>query len=202
MLIKTFAIDRTGDLTLSATNVANDEGISGVEIYLKGGRTIGNDPDTLFFDDSDLETTDSDGSIVYENLGYGTYEIMNIEELDTGGFSFVGTSETHPFQLTPGEELGITLMFATSNINALFVTITDSGTSLPIEGAEVQVTGTSFDQTALTGSDGNAYFPITEDPINTGTYQINVQAIDYQNNSTSETVSGFTRTNISLNPNI
>jgi len=200
---KNFFIDLGSDLTIKAVNALDQTDISGAEIQLEGGRLIGSSPDT--YNLSDISDTDSVGEVNYNNISQGSYEILNYDSLDFSNYDFVASSEEKIFQLMAGESKEIELLFADETQPALFLTVIDSVSSEPLEGAVVGVVQEGvFDQSVSTDENGRAFFPLQEDPfipMENIDYILEVRLNDYTNYSEVITINNLTQKEIELIPN-
>lgn len=202
VVMKTLTINKSADFLLKATNIADDNGIDGVDVELKGGPVIGTDPETLTWEG--LESTDSSGEIKLENIDPGDYDIVNIETIGTSEYEYVGTDTDIPIHLVSEDDKEVNLIFAKKDIDSLLVVVSDSVSEESIEGAEVEVSSASgFSQTTTTSGDGRAYFPIAEDPevlMTDEIYNIKVKADNFMDISTSKDVNNFTEIDILMTP--
>ncbi|MEA2006976.1 MAG: carboxypeptidase-like regulatory domain-containing protein [Patescibacteria group bacterium] len=201
VVMKTLVMNKSADLTIEAVNIADDSGISGIDIDLLGGRIIGTDPDTFNFDQT--ETTDGSGKVELNDISPGSYDITNTVSLETTELKYIGADSEIPIVLVSEDDKEVKLLFAEKNIDSLLVWVKDSGTFDPIEGAEVQVTATGFDQTVTTGETGIVYFPAVEDPpvaMPSDTYQIDIQVTGYSNYSDTVSVSNLTEHEAMVSP--
>lgn len=200
-VLKTIEINKSADLMFKTVDVADGDGISGIDLDVYGGSVIGTAPTTYAIDET--QTTDSDGEVEHDDIGAGTYDILNLATLDTIDYQYVGSDQDVPISLDPEGDLTVNLMFAEKNINSLLVRAVDSVTLEPVSGAEVGVTGTDFDQTVTTSTNGFAYFPLTEDPpviMNVEEYDVDIVTVGYQNFSQSVDVENLTILDAELTP--
>lgn len=190
VVMKTITIDKSGNLTIKAKNIADGVEIEGVDIDLLGGRLIGNTPDTYNLDRSD--STDSDGEIEYGDISPGSYSITNLASLETASLKYIGADSAIPIQLASEENKIVQLVFAQKNVDSLLITVKDANTSNPVLGADVRVyDGAGFDQTVTTGADGMVYFPSIEDPpvfMTAGDFSIEITASGYSTYTSTQTV--------------
>lgn len=200
-VLKTIEINKSADLMFKTVDVADGDGISGIDLDVFGGSIIGSDPTTYAIDET--QTTDSDGEVEYDDIGTGTYDILNLATLDTVDYQYVGSDEEIPIALDAEDDLTVNLVFAEKNINSILVRVVDSVTLEALNGAEVNVTGTDFDQTAITSTNGFAYLPLTEDPpivMNVEEYDVSIITVGYQNYSQSVDVENLTILDAELTP--
>lgn len=200
LIAKTFFINKSANLTLSAIDIADSDGIEGIDFGVRGGTQIGFDPDTYSIDVT--ETTDSSGQIEKSGIGPGTYEITNLGDLNSDQYLYLGSDTQVPIQLASEENKIASFIFADKSVDSLAVIVKDSITGLPVTGAQVHVTGLDFDYTVATATEGIAYFPPqAETPIvmNPGDYQVSIEASEYGTADETVTVSnGLEELNASL----
>ncbi|MCK5080917.1 MAG: hypothetical protein KAQ63_02035 [Candidatus Moranbacteria bacterium] len=199
---KNFFIDLASDLVLKAINVADESGISGVDVELEGGKEIGSEPTT--YNLNDTSTTDSNGEIDYDDISLGSYEITNFEELGTSVYKFIGSEEDATFDLVAGIDEEIELLFADENISSLYVTVLDDVTEELIQGVEVGLLGPlEFDQGSETQEDGTVFFPLTVDPpvlMENDEYAIEARINGYEDYVSTVDISDFTTKEVRLTP--
>jgi len=201
IVLKTIEIHQSADLMFKAVNVADGEGINGIDLEIFGGSIIGTDPTTYAI--NEIQTTNSDGEVEYDEIGTGTYDIINLSTLDTAEYQYVGSDLEIPIVLNAGEEAEVNLMFAEKNVNSLLVRVVDSVTMSPVNGAEINVTGTDLDQTVTTSTNGFAYFPVAEDPplsMNIEEYSVSIETAGYQDYSINVDVENLVIFDAELNP--
>lgn len=204
-VLKTITIDKSVDLLFKATDIADGDGISGVDLDILGGRVIGSDPTTYAIDQT--ESTDSSGEVDFNDIGSGTYDITNIATLETTDYQYVGTDVELPIALSPEDDVEVNLVFAEKVTDSLLLKLVDSVTTDPVSGATVNVTGSgpigSFDQSLVTSTNGYAYFPVTEDPPVTMAaqdYDYDITVTGYQPESGTVSVSQLTIVEVNLTP--
>ncbi|MDZ7612079.1 MAG: prepilin-type N-terminal cleavage/methylation domain-containing protein [Candidatus Moranbacteria bacterium] len=199
---KDFIINKTGNLLLKALDIYDESQIEGVEVHLEGGKKIGSSPDTYNLDDT--SSTDSSGQIDYGDVSPGVYEILNVDELETDDYQYVGTEEQVTFSVAAEENKEVTLLFAGKDKHSLLVNIENQDTGEPLEGAQVNLTAGDFDQSVTTGVDGKAYFPVKTDPeteMENKDYQLEVSKTGYQSDSLTVTVNKLTVEDVGLAEN-
>lgn len=203
----TFILNKTSSMEVHAVDPYGN-GIGDVDFHLTGGRRldIGSDP-PVYNHDAD-HVTDGSGEISLpdsESLSGGTYTVT----VDESGYTFWKTDESTEYRDTLYLDYGVSdavknLVLVDDSVNGLFISVADSGSGDPIEGATVSVTdplgGTLDSQT--TDVYGMAYFPENEsDVLSAGTYQVEVGASGYQDGSDSPTMSsGLEEVSINLDP--
>ena len=180
---KVIILDKVGTINI-ATQDLNGNAIPNMNFNLEGGRILGltmtSPKESVFGYNEDL-ATDSLGSLSLGGMSPGNYTISF-----TGpGYTLIGTeAPLFPFYLYPAQNLNITLLVASNNVNSLIVTVLNSLTDDPVNGADVRLynNSLSFDRTLTTGSSGRVYFPPNEDPpvtMDAGVYNLEVSADGY-----------------------
>ncbi len=197
---KNFLVNLASDLKFKAIDAMNGSAISGVDINLKGGRKIGSEPTTYNLDDT--STTNSIGEISYDNISPGIYEIVNWQTMGVGDYKYVGSTNKTNFSLESGVSEELELIFADENEISLFLSVVDDSTGNPIEGAVVGVIGPSeFDQSITTGENGDAFFPLLQDPLilmENAEYTVEVRINGYQDYSDIISLNNLTEKEIRL----
>lgn len=202
VIIKTLTINKSANLLLKATDIADDNGIDGIDVDIEGGPVIGTGPETLTWEES--ETTDSSGEIELDDIDPGDYDITNLITIGNSEYEYVGADVAFPIHLVSEDEKDVNLIFAKKNVDSLLVVVKNSVSGESIEGAEVEISSISgFSQTTTTSGDGMVYFPVTEDPavlMSSEEYDIEVKSINFIDVSTSKDVSNFTKIEILMTP--
>lgn len=199
--------DETTDLTLRAEDGFGDDA-SGVAFHIEGGKQIGSTTGTPAESVYDLDedfTGDASGEKSYADRIAGSYTVTL---LDTADYVFLGMSTDGPnkdiMTIAGGSAQTVDIRLAPKDTAALLVTVTDSATTEAIQGASVHVTEAvnSYDVTLTTDRYGQAYFPTTSPELPAGTYEIEVTAAGYGNETADESVSSgaLSQTAIALTP--
>ncbi len=186
---KMFIIDEAADLTLKAVNLADESGMAGIEFEVIGGKKIGIDPDTYKVDTT--ATSDENGEAIFNSTSSAQYEIMNIASLSNSDYKFLSMTEENPFNLDPAETKEVLFIFADKNKDSLVVSVKDSVTSDPLEGAGVRLTGEDFDETATSSANGLVYFPSIAETMNPGDYHFEVTKAGYDSESGEVSISNL-----------
>jgi hypothetical protein len=171
---------------------------------LSGGRKIG---DTVpgvvaVYDYEESLNSGADASVDFEDMSYGPYFFTP----DSGitGYEFMkldnATSTSGEFTVEPDQDFEIKAIFADENINSLLVTVLNSADSTPIEGAEVNLKNVllTYDATVTSDKFGKAYFPKTLPELELETYELNVTATGFQNETENVDINKLTQQTISL----
>jgi len=200
---KNFFIDLTSDLTFKTVNALDGEPVPNVDIELIGGKEIGSSPTTYNFEET--SSTGSDGEIRYENISPGFYQIINIDDLETGDYVFVGSKSEATFNLEAGDDLETELFFADKNIPSLQIIVSDNITEEPIKAAIVSLVRipSEFYQSIETQEDGTVFFPLKVDPLipmENETYEVEIKVNGYEDYIGTVDIDNLTTKTIKLNP--
>lgn len=200
VVIKTLTMNKAGDLTLKAKDIADDDEIDGIDIEIAGGPVIGTTPETLTIERN--ETTDSNGEIDLEDIDPGDYNIVNLATLGNSEYEYIGADTVIPIHLNSDDDEEVNFVFAKKNVDSLLIVVKNSVSSELIEGAEVKVTNSSgFEQTTTTSAEGRVYFPVKEDPpvtMSAEEYIIEVKATGFNDFVGTKDVSNLTKTDIMM----
>lgn len=142
----TFAIDLTSNLTIKTVN-ETCQGISGVNMNLRGAKLIGTTPSVLKYDQN---KTSSGGQIALNGIEWDTYT----PTLLTGqSYTVYGTSPIQEISVLPAASQTFTIVLGPASTNSLLVVVKDAATGTAIEGASVLLHdgNTSQDYNAITG---------------------------------------------------
>ena len=139
-----FSIDETSSISVS-TKSQTCASVGYIDFNLYGSKLIGTAPDVLKYDID--HTTDSSGSLLINNLEWDTYNMV----LNDMSYDLIGTNPLLALGLVPGADQPMDVIVAPKDPNRLLVVVTDQATSLPLEGVDVQLTKSGFDETKTTG---------------------------------------------------
>jgi Tfp pilus assembly protein PilE len=139
-----FAIDRTSTLDVSSLT-QTCAGVGGVNFSLQGSKIIGTTPDVLKYSSSHV--TDGGGRETILNLEWDTYN-FSLNDLT---YDLAGAIPLAPLILNPNTNQDIKFIVELKNPLAFLVTVKDAGTQLPLSDASVQLQGTDYDTTLITG---------------------------------------------------
>ncbi|MFA5061583.1 MAG: prepilin-type N-terminal cleavage/methylation domain-containing protein [Patescibacteria group bacterium] len=140
-----FSIDRLSNLTLHTINTAC-AALGSVRLNMSGAKKIAIDPDIYKFNKN--FTTDASGNYSFPNIEWDTYFLST-----TGTISYdvAGAMPMLPLAINPGLTQDAKVILQAHTANSLLVNVVDAGTGLPLSDATVELTGTSYDVTVLTG---------------------------------------------------
>ncbi len=139
-----FSIDEVSTISVS-TKSQTCSPIGSVDFNLYGSKLIGSSPDVLKYDVD--HTSNSSGQLTINNLEWDTYNMI----LNDSSYDLIGTNPLLALGLVPGSTQPMDVIVAPKDPNRLLVVVTDQATSLPLEGVEVQITKSGFDETKTTG---------------------------------------------------
>ncbi len=195
--------EETTDLTLRAEDGFGAD-VAGVAFHIEGGKQIGSTTGTPAMSVYDLDedfTGDANGEKSYPDRIAGSYTITL---LDTGDYVFMGMSTDGSIKdvatVAGGGAQTVDIRLAPKNMAALLVTVTDTATGDPLEGASVHVTEAvnSYDVTLTTNQYGQAYFPTASPELPAGDYDIEVSASGYTSETDTESVTAGTLSEVSF----
>jgi len=139
-----FSIDKVSDLDVSSV-LSNCSSTPSVDFSLSGSKLIGTNPDVLKYEE--FLSTNSSGQELVSNLEWDTYDLTLTDAL----FDLAGTIPSLPLILNPDSDQDFKIVVTPKNPNSLLVTVKDASTGLPISDASVFVSGSSYNQTLVTG---------------------------------------------------
>lgn len=170
--------------------------IGNVPFRLRGDKTIGTDlndgPVYKYLQD---HISDAGGHIDIPNLEWDLYT-FSLDGQPTS-LDLIDTSPSpQPVNLVPNFAMPVTLFLSAEN--SLLFKVKDADTSDDIFSANVRIynVGLSYDETLNTDENGEVLFI----PLESATYNFEVQAVGYQNSSGSVSVSGDEIKIINLTP--
>lgn len=203
---KTMRIDLLSDLSIESIDSFGDD-VGDADFDLIGGRRL--DDGTVppgEYNYNDSHSTDSNGDFSVDDISPGEYTISIAGDTSTD-YEFwkvnPGTdSDSEIFNLSPGVDLTTQLILMDKLVDSVFVKVTDSVNNAPIEGATVQLKNEILGYDVELSSDkyGNVYFPETlSTPLQNGqSYELNISATDYQNNTTDVIVNNLVISDVNL----
>jgi hypothetical protein len=115
---------------------------------LVGTKTIATTPSTIFKYPSTSLSTGATGKIDLNSMEWDTYTITPTDTT----YDVAGINPPSPFALNPNNSQNVQFVVMPHNPNSLMVTVLDNSSSkLPISGATVELSGSGYDQTFITG---------------------------------------------------
>lgn len=198
-----FSIDKLAQMTVEARGTKGQgyPPVHNTPFILRGAKLIGQDSQGApVYKYSRIHTTNGKAEVAIPNLEWDSYSFF-VDKLVTGldliaVESPPGNEVSQPVDLLPDSPIIVRLVLAAEN--TLLITVKDSQTTEPIFGASVRVYNSDlgYDQTQPTDQGGQSFFI----PLEQATYNLEIQAQDYQTYMGSVSVSGGTATTINLIP--
>jgi hypothetical protein len=173
--------------------------ISNVSFNLQGNKIIGTDAqeDPVYKYSADF-TTDSNGQLDITNLEWDAYDFMidPAENLDLASTSPASDPLGQNISLSPNTSQSVSLFLEAEN--SLLVTLRNNETLEPIFSGQIRLynSGLGYDQTQFTDQQGQTLFI----PLETATYNLEIQADGYESYSGTVDVSGDKAITIDLTP--
>ncbi|MFH1236589.1 MAG: carboxypeptidase-like regulatory domain-containing protein [Parcubacteria group bacterium] len=143
-------IDLVSTVTTRAEQLSSCGMLADIPIQLTGERLIGSNPDVIRNNLS--ASTDATGTVVLNNVEWDNYRV-SIASLD---YILAGTDPPAPVYVAANSNVTIRLFLAPATTPTLLVTVTDTGTGLPIADSQVRVEGNGYDQ--INASNQGAFF--------------------------------------------
>jgi len=199
-----YFINRLADLTVQSVDY-QDNPIGGVQFSIEGGKVTGhNGIDEVYSMPDATGTTDSaEGKKKYSNISPGNYTISTGANAQ---YEFIDFDPSiTPFPLAPGSDSTYKLRLADKDINALFLTITNTEVpdSSPIAGAKVTLTynGTDVFTEKESSLNGVVYYPDEGELLSAGTYGLKIEAEGYAIYNGTVEINKLTHKVVQLNTN-
>jgi len=140
----TFAIDQVGSINV-LSGAPTCSAVSNLDFTLASSKLIGANPDVLKFNQS--YSTDAQGVKNIPNLEWDNYN-LSVSSLT---YDLAGTIPYLPLNLAPGAAQSFRVIMQPKNPQALFVTVKDSSTQLPVSGAAVTLSAGTYNNSLTTG---------------------------------------------------
>lgn len=169
--------------------------IPNVSFSLKGEKIVGADiNDGPVYKYSQNHSSNSQGAINIQNLEWDSYT-FSVDRTATGLNLIETNPSPQPINLFPDSNQTVDLFLQAEN--SLLIKVKDLETASPIFSAQIRLSNLSgYDQTFYTNEKGEALFI----PLETGSYNYEIQASGYQDKSGSVSVSGDDTLIINLTP--
>ncbi len=191
-----FAIDRLSNLNVSTVN-ASCAALPSIGFSLTGTKLIGT-PSNLKYTTQNFNTNAS-GELTIPNLEWDTYSTL----LTSSSYNLAGVNATPSFSINPNEDKSVQLIVVPHVNRAILITVKDSAGN-PINGADVRLQKSGFDQTKTTSATGACPTPGQAfwNGLASGTYTVRVTKSGYQtyNSSSFSMNNGWQQMSITLNP--
>ena len=173
---------------------------------MKGGKVLGTDPvggALVYGYDQNLSTSAS-GSLDIQDQSYGQYTLSESDaryelyKLNPEGTKY------DVFDALPGGTTTKDMILLDTQIGSVKTVVTNQADGSPIMGASVHLSHTllGYDVTQTTDQYGFAYFPTGLPELMPGTYDLEVSASGFQDNTSTATVGSTLETKaLQLIPN-
>ncbi len=138
-----FAIDQTSTLNISTVDQSCNQ-LGNINFDLVGAKLDNTTPDVYKF--STNATTDASGLYAFNSIEWDNYT-FTINDVNN---DIAGTSEFLPLDILPNTVHNLTVNLATTTAHRLLVFV-KNGSDLPLTGATVHVTSTTYDVNQSTG---------------------------------------------------
>lgn len=194
---KSIVMDQYVNLTVRSQDPFGTD-IPNVDFTLEGGHAFGTavPTGTIVYAYNENLTTDGSGEKVIADQSYGQYTFT---ESETGYELYKLDPESttnNMLDATAGQSIPVTMILLDQNIGSVkFIVTNDSDTS-PIAGASVRLQNITlgYDVTRTTDQYGFAYFPETLPALVNGTYDYEVSATGFQNDTGTVNLNGSLKT--------
>jgi type II secretory pathway pseudopilin PulG len=138
-----FMIDKVSTLDIQSVNHLC-EALPQIPFSLQGQKLIGSEPDILKYK-KDLET-DETGFLNISDLEWDTYTLSFTAE----DYELLNITPTTTLDISPDTTQEVKIIAIPKSTKDLLLTVTDSVTSLPIAGANVELTAVDFSDSKVT----------------------------------------------------
>lgn len=203
---KTIVIDLFADLVLKTQDPFGNN-IANVSFDMLGGRRLDDgsiEPVKYTYDDN--VTTNSSGEFSEENVSPGKFMLSDFS-FASGSYQFqkieLGDDlVSSNFNLVPGVDLETKIFFMDTELDSAYILVKDTTADTVIAGASVKLTNSTlgYDVTLTTDKYGYVYFPESESALlqNGETYDLEVSAANYNNETDTVTINKLTNKTIGL----
>ncbi len=138
-----FAIDRSASALVRGLSPACSA-VPNTLFNFWGDKLIGSNPAVYKF--KQKVSTDAAGLYTFNPIEWDTYHISS----SSTAYDLAGTIPLFPLTIVPGSDNQVSLILRPHTPHSLLVRVPDAGTGLPLSGASVTLSGTGFNETALT----------------------------------------------------
>lgn len=138
-----FAIDRAASVAVTGLSPACTA-VPNTLFNFWGDKLIGSNPAVYKF--KQKVSTDGAGLYSFSPIEWDTYHVSS----SSTAYDLAGTIPLFPLTIVPGSSNPVSLILRPHTAHSLLVRVPDAGTGLPLSGATVTLSGTGFNQTALT----------------------------------------------------
>lgn len=139
-----FSIDKTGSLGLHFISPACAS-VASVPFNIVGEKKIGTGPDVFKYNKN--LTANSSGDYNFSNFEWDKYHVS----VTSPAYTIGGSTPLLPIDLTPGLTQNASIILQPHSANSLLVEVKDASTGLPLSDATVQVIGSGYNESRVTG---------------------------------------------------
>lgn len=209
-----FVLNKLTSITIKTVDYQNNP-VGGVDFSIAGGKLVGYESGAPVYymssivgnevynqsNDSD-ETDAASGEKTYSDLSSGSY-MIEMNPSTQNGYEFIDFDPSiSPAVLVPGVNQTYNMRVAPSNVEALFIKITDSANN-PVSGATAKLvdgSGTEIFSGKTSSARGIIFYPDGSSPLLAGNYTLEITSIGFETETKSITImSGdITEENIQL----
>lgn len=190
---KTVVIDQESDITL-ATQDPFGNNLPNISYRLIGGRILGTDPATgaSVFAFDETGSTSSSGQASFPDESYGQYT-LSVSDARYELYKVQPASAVNNLtDIVAGVNQEVDVLLLDSELASVKVTVVNQADGTAINGATVKLTSIplSYDVTQTTDQFGLAYFPDALPELAAGSYDMEITAAGFQDETDSVTISG------------
>lgn len=202
---KSLVMDQYSDIMVHSKDPFGTS-VPSISFSMKGGKVLGTDPvggALVYGYDQNLSTSAS-GSLDIQDQSYGQYTLSESDaryelyKLNPEGTKY------DVFDALPGGTTTKDMILLDTQIGSVKTVVTNQADGSPIMGASVHLSHTllGYDVTQTTDQYGFAYFPTGLPELMPGTYDLEVSATGFQDNTSTATVGSTLETKaLQLIPN-
>lgn len=202
---KSLVMDQYANITVRSKDPFGTD-VPNIDFHMVGGKLLGTDPVTLaptYGYDQNLSTGAS-GSLDIPDQSYGQYTLTESDSrYELYKLNPEGTAKDI-FDAPAGQTTITDMILLDTEIGSVKVSVTSSIDGSPIAGASAHLVSISlgYDATQATDQYGFAYFPTVLPGLAAGTYDLEISATGFQNNTDTANVNAALVTkDIGLIPN-
>ncbi|MFZ2299952.1 MAG: hypothetical protein WAW00_02370 [Candidatus Moraniibacteriota bacterium] len=184
-------MDRYADITVHSKDPFGTD-VPNINFGMKGGKVLGTDPvtsDIVYGYDQNL-TTNASGIEDIADQSYGQYTLTESDaRYELYKLNPEGVTKD-VFDAPAGQTTTTDMILLDTEIGSVKVAVTNQADTSPIAGASVRLynTGLGYDTTQTTDQYGFAYFSTAVTGLAAGTYDMEVSATGFQNDTDTANV--------------
>jgi hypothetical protein len=180
-----FIIDPVATLNIMSIGTTC-QAIPNIDFSLQGTKQIGSSPIIYKYDAT--STTNGIGELTINNLDSDTYNLAFTDNT----YILAGLIPGPTLTLSPGETKSAKLIVAPVASSSILVSVKDLATNSYLAGADVRLTGVSYDSTMTTASSTDCQAPgqIFFTDLTAGSYNIEVSKTGYETYTSTLNISG------------